>query len=174
MFVRLRIRVPRWAPAAACATAALMDYPLAPLAFAQPPEPTGQPETTPSSKAKTLSDYYADLGGDDASERVFAARYLKSELLRHTWTYRHAGPDSIAHLDARSALTELDTRIPQSCESALNFPNTAVLCAEMLAELENSALLPQLKLASERARSKAEATRFARAVSAIEAAAAAP
>lgn len=125
---------------------------------------TGDPSATPPQKAKVLADYFADLGGDESGDRAFAARYLLGELRRHTWTYEHAQPGSIADLDARSALTELDARIPHACESALLFQNSAVFCAEMVAELGHAELTDQVVTAASRARTKGEARRFAAAV----------
>lgn len=117
--------------------------------------------STAPQKAKILADYFTDLGGDEAGERAFAARYLLGELRRHTWTYEHAQPGSIANLDARSALTELDARLPDACESALLFQNSAVFCAEILAVLERAELTEQVAAAASRARNKAEIRRFA-------------
>lgn len=128
------------------------------------PGANGSSGSTAPQKAKSLTEYFTDLVGDEAGERAFAARYLLGEVRRHSWTYEHSQPGSIANLDARSALTELDARLPDACESALLFVNSAVFCAEMLAILERGEFVEQVTVAAAGARNKSEAKRFAAAL----------
>ena len=114
-----------------------------PALAVDPNLPGGEAPT--SAPAKTLSDYLADLGGDDSPERLYAARTLRGEARRALHAIAHAPPDSIASLNAQSVLVEVDARLPLACRSALLYANSAPLCAEMLADLEHVELIEEVR-----------------------------
>ncbi len=104
----------------------------------------GDPEKGGPSIEKKLGDYLADLGGDDGPERLFAARTVKGETRRALAAMNHA-PDSIAALEGRSTLVEVDARAPSACASALTYANTVVLCAEILADLGHPEMIGRIQ-----------------------------
>lgn len=132
-------------------------------------DPTSPGESAPQSVAKTLSDYLADLGGDDAPERLYAARTVRAEERRALWAIDHAPPDSLAALDAQSILVEVEARVPMACRSALLYTNTVVLCTEILADLGHSELLAELRAARTRVTTKGGIKRVDAAILKLEA-----
>lgn len=94
---------------------------------------------------KTLPDYFADLEGDSDPDRLYAARVLKSMLARSLRTEAHAPAGSLASLDARSLLVELEARLPNGCRVAVTHKNAVGPCADILALLEDRAALPRLQ-----------------------------
>lgn len=97
---------------------------------------------------KTLSDYLADLGGDDDAERLFAARTVKAEL-RGALARAGGPPDSLSALEAQSVLVEIDARAPSACESGLTYANTAAICAEILADLGHTEMISRIAAAKD-------------------------
>jgi hypothetical protein len=107
---------------------------------------SGTPTPTNSSaNSKTTAEYLSDLGGDNAPERLFAARVLRSQLKTALRTEAHSKPGSFANDEARAALVELSDRIPNACLSVLNEDNVVSPCADMLAMLEVTSALPALE-----------------------------
>ncbi|MSQ03804.1 MAG: hypothetical protein EXR71_18275 [Myxococcales bacterium] len=105
----------------------------------------GDPEKGGPSIEKKLGDYLADLGGDDGPERLFAARTVKGETRRALAAMNRAPADSLAALEGRSTLVEIDARAPSACANALTYPNTAVLCAEILADLGHPEMIGRIE-----------------------------
>ncbi|GDX81011.1 hypothetical protein LBMAG42_28220 [Deltaproteobacteria bacterium] len=132
-------------------------------------DPSTPGESAPQSVAKTLSDYLADLGGDDAPERLYAARTIRGEERRALWAIDHAPADSLAALDAQSILVEVEARIPMACRSALLYTNTVPLCAEILADLGHAELLPEVRTARTRVSTKGAIKRVDAAIVRLEA-----
>lgn len=132
-------------------------------------DPTSPGESAPQAAAKTLSDYLADLGGDDAPERLYAARTIRGEERRALWAIEHAPADSLSALDAQSILVEVEARVPMACRSALLYANTVVLCSEILADLEHVELLPEVRAARTRVTTKGAIKRVDAAIVKLEA-----
>lgn len=108
----------------------------------------GEPPTdSVSTGTKTLADHFTALAGDDAPERLYAARTVRAELRHHLTVQARAQPGSLADLEARSVLVELAARVPGACRSGLRFENSAMLCTEMLADLEVLPMLPEVEAA---------------------------
>lgn len=132
-------------------------------------DPSTPGESAPQTAQKVLSDYLADLGGDDAPERLYAARTVRGEERRALWAIDHAPPDSLAALDAQSILVEIEARVPMACRSALLYTNTVPLCAEILADLEHVELLPEVRTARTRVTTKGAIKRVDEAIVKLEA-----
>ncbi len=108
------------------------------LAFAQGHDPTGGgggDEKAGPSPEKTLGDYFQDLDGDNKGDRLAAARVLRGMLRRNLLRVDGGRQGSLAWDEARSALFELETRIPSACLSAIQYDNVIVACADMLVML---------------------------------------
>ncbi len=137
-------------------------------AFAVDPNMPGG-EAPASAPAKTLSDYLADLGGDDAPERLYAARTLRGEARRALHAIARTPADSLASLNAQSVLVEVDARLPLACRSALQYANSAPLCAEMLADLEHVELIEEVRASRARVTAKCALKRLDAATIRLEA-----
>ena len=105
-------------------------------------------ESTGAAPQKTLGDYFTDLASDDAPERLFAARAVRAEAFGALRTLERAPADSLASMEARSLLVEIDARLPGACRSALRYENTVVPGAEMLAATGRTEMLPEVQAAS--------------------------
>lgn len=132
-------------------------------------DPSTPGESAPQTAQKVLSDYLADLGGDDAPERLYAARTVRGEERRALWAIDHAPADSLAALDAQSILVEIEARVPMACRSALLYANTVPLCAEILADLGHTELLPEVRTARTRVTLKGAIKRVDAAIVKLEA-----
>ncbi len=119
------------------------------------------------SREKTLGDYLSDLASDEPPERLFAARTVRAEVKGALAVSRRAPPDSLAALDARSTLVEVDLRIVGSCTAGLTYPDTAPLCAELLADLEHVEMIPAISAAKEAAANSASKRRIDRALATL-------
>lgn len=108
---------------------ALLLLPLPALAIEQTTPQAGTTST------KTTAELLSDLHSDDAPDRLYAARALKSQLTRALRIEAHGREGSIALDDARSILVELDERLPGICMDDLAIPAVSTPCAEMLALL---------------------------------------
>ncbi len=117
-----------------------------------------------ASTQKSLGDYFTDLGSDDAPERLFAARAVRSETLSALRIADRAPSDSIASMEARSVLVEIDARLPGACRAALRYENTALQCAELLAATEHRELLTEVVAARVLVKGKGPLKRFDAAV----------
>ena len=117
-------------------------------------DPMGGAPSNPNSQDKTTSDYLLDLDGDDASDRLLAARVLEGLLKRSMRTIEHAKPGSLASDDAKAAMVELEERIPDTCSDALSYDNVVAPCAEMLAILGYQPALPLIQAAAEKEKRK--------------------
>lgn len=93
---------------------------------------------------KEIADYLHDLASDSDPDRLFAARVLKGDLARALRTERHAPEGSLAWLDARSLLVELDARLPDACRVAIRHLNATAPCADIYAMLQYRPALPLL------------------------------
>lgn len=133
-------------------------------------DPNASPEGgAPSGEIRTLTDYLGDLTSDDGPKRVYAARTVRFETRRALRALEHAPADSLAALDAQSALVEIEARAASGCESALRFTNTAVLCAEILADLGRNDELPAIRAARSLVTGAGPLRRFDKAVATLEA-----
>jgi hypothetical protein len=94
---------------------------------------------------KTLSDYFADLESDSDPDRLYAARVLRGELSRALRTEATAREGSLASLDARATLLELETRLPLGCRRGLQKLNSVAPCADILRMLGTKEALPELQ-----------------------------
>lgn len=94
---------------------------------------------------KSTADLLSDLDGDEAPDRLYAARVLRGQLRRALRTEARGRVGSIPYEEARALLLELDLRLPEACTSALQFENTVGPCADMLAWLQVRDALPKLR-----------------------------
>jgi len=127
----------------------------------------GMAETTGSVPQKTLGDYFTDLGSEEAPERLFAARAIRAETFGALRAIAHAPADSLASMEARSLLVEIDARLPGACRAALRHDNTVVPCAELLAATEHVELLADVLAARPLVKGKGPLKRFEAAVVAM-------
>lgn len=117
------------------------------LALAQETQgPDTGPENEPS-PTKTTAELLTDLREDEAADRLFAAKALRTQLKRALHVEAHGKPGSFVAEDARSLLIELEERLPAACTDALRFPNVVKPCADILAWLEATDSLPALEAA---------------------------
>ncbi len=94
---------------------------------------------------KSLTDYLTDLESDSDPDRLYAARVLRGELKRVLRTEAKARAGSLASLDARATLIELEERLPRGCRVALQKVNSVAPCADILALLDVKAAVPELQ-----------------------------
>ncbi len=128
----------------------------------------------PSGETKTLRDYLSDLSSEESSKRMYAVHTVRFETKRALRAINSGKEDSIAWLDAQSAMVEIDARAPSGCVAALRFPNSAVPCAEVLADLERTEALPALLAARPTLTGKGPLKRFDAAVARLQALSAGP
>lgn len=112
------------------------------------PDPVGPQATatagTPNG-ARSTAELLADLRGGDSSDRLYAARALKSQLKRALRVEANGRPGTLQVIEARSLLYELESRIPETCTAALEYDNVVTPCADMLAWLEVGSAIPALE-----------------------------
>jgi len=130
---------------------------------------SGTEPAPPSGDVKGLSDYLGDLSSGDGPKRLYAARTVRFETRRALHAVQHAPPESLASLDAQSALVEIEARAPDGCLSALHYENTAVICAEILADLARNDQLPVLRAARSLVKGTGPLRRFDAAVATLAA-----
>lgn len=128
----------------------------------------------PSGETKTLRDYLSDLSSEESPKRMYAVRTVRFETRRALRAINSGKEDSIAWLDAQSAMVELEARAPSGCIAALRFPNSAVPCAEILADLERTEALPVLAATRPIVTGKGPLKRFDAAVARLQALSAGP
>lgn len=116
-------------------------------AFAVPDPVGGTAAATPATNSapKTTADLLADLRGEDNSNRLYAARSLKSGLRRALAVEARGREGTLAVIEARSFLFEMESRLPEACVLALEAPNTVTPCADMLAWMEVRTAVPALE-----------------------------
>lgn len=117
------------------------------LPAAQAQEALGTEGALEPSGEKTIGEYLMALDGDDAGDRLMAARVLRGQLRRALRMLDRGQPGTLAHDDARALMIELDERLPEACLNALAYPNVAFLAAEMLAMLEIRSAAPAVERA---------------------------
>lgn len=118
-------------------------------AFAQEnADPNADMADKPGSNApKTLAQLMDDLRGSTSSARLYAGRSLKGQLHRALKQEAHGKLGSIARDEALSKLVEMEARLPETCDAALEFPNAVGPCADMLAMLDITTSVPRLQAA---------------------------
>lgn len=94
---------------------------------------------------KTTADYLAELEGESAPDRLYAARVLRGQLRRALRVEARGEPGSIPYEEARALLVELEARLPQACTAGLKADNIVAPCADVLAWLEVRSALPALR-----------------------------
>jgi hypothetical protein len=119
--------------------------------------------------SKSLGDYLDDLEDESDPDRLFAARVLQGELARALRTVDRAPEGSLAWLDARALLLELEERLPRACTAAVRFRNTVAPCADILARLEVTTALPALREVRTLETRRAVTKRLDAAIAALEA-----
>lgn len=124
------------------------------IGAARAQEALGADEGVKPSGDKSVAEYLMDLDGDDAGDRLMAARVLRGQLRRALRTLERGRPGTLAHDDARALMVELDQRLPEACMNALAYPDVAYLAAEMLAMLEIRSAIPAIELALQREEKK--------------------
>jgi len=130
-------------------------------------------QTTPqagTSSPKTTAELLSDLHSDDAPDRLYAARALKSQLTRALKVESRAREGSIMLDDARSVLVELDARLPRICMDNLVVPAVSTTCAEMLALLGVEEARAAIEELAQRETRKSHQRRLARALLWLDAA----
>jgi len=112
----------------------------------------------------SIERYAADLSGSDKSDRLYAARVLRSRLRVAMRVAERAPMDSLRSDDALVAMDDFDAIVAPACVEALRVPNVAHHCAEILGWLEHSpaepalqALLSEDAVASRRLQRRAQA-----------------
>jgi hypothetical protein len=102
----------------------------------------------PAQAQKTTAELLSDLSGDNAADRLYAARALRSQLAHAQHAVAHAPEGSLAHDDGLATLDELEQRLPDQCTAALQFKNVVALSAEMLGMLNDREALPAVQAAA--------------------------
>lgn len=128
----------------------------------------GEGQSGPSPE-KTLGDYFQDLDGDNAGDRLAAARVLRGMLRRTLRRVDEGREGTLAWDEARSVLFELEERIPPACLSALEYDNVVAPCAEMLAMLDVDAAVEPLRARAASLPESRRAERVQAALTALEA-----
>ncbi len=105
-------------------------------------------DAAPAQAQKTTAELLSDLSGDNASDRLYAARALRSMLAHAQHAVTHAPEGSLARDDGLATLDELEQRLPDQCSAALQFKNVVALSAEMLGMLNHRAALPAVQAAA--------------------------
>ena len=131
----MRTSIPRWS---------LLFLLVATPALAQETEDPASSSPQPNGQ-KSTAQYLTELDGDDAPERLYAARVLRGQLRHSLAVEAHARPGSLASDDARAVLVELIERLPIACTNALAFKNTVASCADVLVMLDARGSLPVLE-----------------------------
>ncbi len=117
----------------------------APAHCAEPAGPDGETTPTGTQQQKTTSQLLTDLGGDNKANRLYAARALKQQLTHAQHVVDHAKEGSLQRDEALANLDELEQRLPEACEIALDSPNSVAPAAEMLAMLNVASALPHIE-----------------------------
>ncbi|MDP2313085.1 MAG: hypothetical protein Q8P41_09295 [Pseudomonadota bacterium] len=94
---------------------------------------------------KSLGDYLTDVESDSDPNRLYAARVLRGELRRVLRVEANAPAGSLASLDARAILIELETRLPRACRAGLQKLNSVAPCADILALLGVKEAVPEIR-----------------------------
>lgn len=102
-------------------------------------------DAAPAQAQKTTAELLSDLSGDNASDRLYAARALRGVLAQAQRAIDHAPAGSLAHDEGLATLDELEQRLPDQCLMALQFKNVVALSAEMLAMLNDRDALPAVQ-----------------------------
>jgi hypothetical protein len=121
-----------------------------------------------SSSQKTTADLLGDLHSDGGPDRLYAARALRSQLKRALRVEANGREGSIPLDDARSLLVELEERLPPICTDALDSPQVAAPCAEMLAMLDVEEAAPAIERALQAETRKRPRRRLERALAALQ------
>lgn len=104
--------------------------------------------TSPAQAQKTTAELFSDLAGDNGPDRLYAARALKSQLVRAQHAVAHAREGSLARDDGLATLDEFEARLPEECRAALKFRNVVAPAAEMLALLGTRDALADVQAAA--------------------------
>lgn len=123
----------------------LLLFPATALAVPDPVGPQATATAGTPNGAKSTAELLADLRGGDGSDRLYAARSLKSQLKRALKVEANGRPGTIQVIEARSLLYELESRIPETCTAALEHANVVTPCADMLAWLDAESAIPALE-----------------------------
>lgn len=139
----------------------------APAAAQDSSSPTSE-ETSTSSAHKPTSQLLSELTSSTSSDRSYAARSLRSQLMSALRLEAHGREGTIAYDDALARLVELDERLPSSATTALQYDNVVAPCAEMLAMLEVAASRDAIVAAQARVESKGAKKRIDRALACLD------
>ncbi|MES2637987.1 MAG: hypothetical protein V4850_00835 [Myxococcota bacterium] len=113
--------------------------------FASPAHAVDAQSDVAVQSQKSLGDYFADLEGDSDPDRLYAARVLRGELTRVLHVEAKAPAGSLASLDARAILIELEERLPRACRAGLQKLNSVAPCADILGLLDVKAAIPEIQ-----------------------------
>lgn len=91
--------------------------------------------------------YVNDLLGNDASDRLYAARTLRSRLKVALRDAERGNGETLRSIDALAALDDFDVMVAPACVEALERRNVAHHCAEMLGLLGYEPAVPALEAA---------------------------
>jgi hypothetical protein len=93
----------------------------------------------------SIDRYAADLASTDASDRLYAARVLRSQLRYAARDATRARPGSLRQDEALSALDDFEAVVAPACVDALAVRNIAHHCAAMLGQIGVAEARPALE-----------------------------
>ena len=105
--------------------------------------------TSPIQQDISTERYANDLIGDDASDRLYAARVLHRRV-RQAWRRAGKDDDGFHTIEARQTLAHFDLVVAPRCIRQMSVKNVRVPCARILGMLETADALPALQLAANR------------------------
>ncbi len=100
---------------------------------------------TPDSPDTSLDRYLADLNGTDRSDRLFAARELKSRLKKALRDVKPSRQASLAYAESQAILGDFQQMVVPACVQALDLANVAPVCADILGLMESREAIPALR-----------------------------
>ena len=92
----------------------------------------------------SIDRYASDLVGKDKSDRLYAARHLRSELRSVIKTSERAPEDTLTFDELMAKLDDYDTIVAPACMKALKVENTRTACVDIIGMLEFKPALPYL------------------------------
>ncbi len=140
------------------------------LALGATPAQAGTEAYAPRLKLPdTMQGYAQDLVGEDAANRVLAARALRRRIKVELRGLR--GPaGSVSRMEALADLADYDNVVAPACIEGLSVANTRRPCADILRMLETRDALPALAAARDAEPRKGVRRRLDRALISIQAA----
>jgi hypothetical protein len=128
---------------------------------------TGPIRGVPIQQDTSLERYANDLVGEDASDRLYAARVLRRRV-REAWRLAGRSGADLRIIEARQTLSHFDILIAPRCIRQLSVPNTRKACAAILGMLETESALPDLHKAEAMSNSRSNTRAFRVAIQRIE------